>query len=268
MPLRASIHAVLDGTDTRYGRAYGLFTNAVIVLAVITYAASTMPDLTPQVRQMLAWIETAVIAVFAADYMARLTTSPRPLGYAFSFWGVVDLVAFLPALLVAGADLSSARMLRLIQLARLLKLMRLAQALDHIAGALTDIREQLLVFLVLTMIVLFLAAVGIYQFEHAAQPDVFASVPHALWWAVATLSTVGYGDIYPITPGGRIFTGLVLLIGLAVIAVPTGLISAALVSKSREDKAKADGEAAGRADAVPTPENDESHKETTNAEDP
>jgi len=135
-----------------------------------------------------------------------------------------------------GSSLTATRALRLVQLARILKLMHLAHAFDHMVEAVRDIRDQLLIFLMMTLIVLFLAAVGIYHFEHDAQPDVFASIPHALWWAVATLSTVGYGDIYPITAGGRFFTGIVLLVGLAVIAVPTGLISAALVSKQEENK--------------------------------
>ena len=80
--------------------------------------------------------------------------------------------------------------------------MHLTHAIDQLAAALHDIRDQLIVFLILTLIVLYLASVGIYIFEHEAQPDVFASVPHSMWWAVATLSTVGYGDIYPVTPGG------------------------------------------------------------------
>ena len=158
------------------------------------------------------------------------------MGYAFSFWGIIDLIAFLPALIFAGTDLSSARALRLIQIARILKLMHLTHAIEQLAKALHDIRDQLIVFLILTLIVLYLAAVGIYLFENKAQPEVFASVPHAMWWAVATLSTVGYGDIYPVTPGGRFFTAIVLLIGLAVIAVPTGLISAALVNKPEEEE--------------------------------
>ena len=84
------------------------------------------------------------------------------------------------------------------------------------------------VFLIIASITLYLCAAGIYFFEHDAQPEKFESIPHSLWWAIATLTTVGYGDVYPITAGGRIFTGLVLLVGLGVVAVPVGLISAAL----------------------------------------
>ncbi len=235
-PLRPRVHAVLSGTHHRWGRPYGLFNAGVIVLAVVVYMLSTVPDLPRPMLTALHWAEWFVIAAFAADYGARVWASPRPAGYVFSFWGIVDLIAFAPALLVAGGELTSTRLLRLVQLARLLKLMRLARAYDQLVAALRDVREQLLVFLVLTLITLVLCAIGIYQFEHPAQPEVFVSVPHALWWAVATLSTVGYGDMYPVTAGGRFFTALVLLIGLAVIAVPTGLISAALVSRVRTEK--------------------------------
>ncbi|MEM8657143.1 MAG: ion transporter [Pseudomonadota bacterium] len=235
MPQRARLYAILNGDDETWGRPYALFTNCVIVTAVAVYAFSTMPDLSPEVLLTLQLLEVAVITAFAADYFMRLSCAPKPLAYAFSFWGIIDLIAFLPALVLAGTDLTSARILRLIQLARVLKLMRLANAFDQMVSALSEIREQLLIFLILTLIVLFLSAVGIYQFEHRAQPDVFVSVPHALWWSVATLSTVGYGDIYPITAGGKIFTAIILLVGLAVIAVPTGLISAALVSKTNKE---------------------------------
>lgn len=241
--MRTRLWTILDGTDPDWGRAYALFNNGVILLAVLSYTLSTLPDLSRDARATLDAIEFFVITVFALDYVARVATAPRALTYVFSFWGLVDLLSFLPALLFHGSELTSARLLRILQLARILKLVRLAHALETISDAVRDVKDQLLVFLMITVVVLFLAAVGIYQFEHKAQPEVFASIPHSLWWAVATLSTVGYGDIYPITGGGRFFTALVLLIGLAVIAVPTGLISASLVSKAerkRQDETDCD----------------------------
>ncbi len=95
-------------------------------------------------------------------------------------------------------------------------------------------KEELVLFGTASMIVFYLASVGIYYYENEAQPEVFASVFHSMWWAVATLTTVGYGDIYPITAGGKVFTFIVLLIGLGFVAVPTGLFASAL-SKARED---------------------------------
>lgn len=94
-------------------------------------------------------------------------------------------------------------------------------------------REEIVLFLFLTLILLYLSAVGIYYFEREAQPEEFASVFHSLWWAVATLTTVGYGDIYPITAGGKVFTFFMMIIGMGIIAVPAGLVASAL-TKAKE----------------------------------
>ena len=99
---------------------------------------------------------------------------------------------------------------------------------SRLAEALNDIRDQLLVFLVLTLVVLYLAAVGIYQFEHEAQPDVFKSVPHAMWWAVATLTTVGYGDVTPVTVAGKVFGAIITVLGIGMAALPAGILASGL----------------------------------------
>lgn len=239
----SGLRSILEGWHPRYGKAYALLSTTITLVAVTAYTIGTIPDLPPWAVLTLQLVEVAVIALFAGDYFLRLAAAEKPLRYVFSFWGLVDLVAFLPALVMAGTELTSARALRLIQLARVLKLGRLAHAFDQLYAALRSIRDQLVAVLLLALIMLFLASVGIYHFEHAAQPEKFASIPHAMWWAIATLTTVGYGDIYPITTGGRIFTALVLIIGLAVIAVPTALISAALISQldtTRKGKTKGD----------------------------
>jgi voltage-gated potassium channel len=115
-------------------------------------------------------------------------------------------------------------------------LARYSSALRRFGRAFIDAKEELVVFTAFTLIILWLAAVGIYYCENAAQPELFSSVFHSLWWAVATLTTVGYGDIYPITVGGRLFTFLILMLGLSVVAVPAGILSSALSQQSRADK--------------------------------
>jgi voltage-gated potassium channel len=107
--------------------------------------------------------------------------------------------------------------------------------MNRFGKALNLAREEAVLFMLVTAILLFLSAVGIYYFEHQAQPDNFKSIPHSLWWAVATLTTVGYGDVYPITAGGRVFTFVILMIGLGIVAVPAGLVAAAL-SQIRDDE--------------------------------
>ena len=101
-------------------------------------------------------------------------------------------------------------------------------------------REEAILFMLATTILLYLAAVGIYYFEHEVQPEAFSSIPHSLWWAVATLTTVGYGDVYPVTAAGKIFTFVILMLGLGIVAVPAGLVASAL-SQVRKDEERESG---------------------------
>lgn len=219
----------LDGSaeDRRVALAIG----ALIVTSCVLIAVETVPEIHARHGSLLLGLEFVFLMLFALEYITRLICSPSPLGYAFSFWGIVDLLACLPALLFLMPDLQVLRSLRLVRMIRLLKLFRLSHALDRVERAFYAVRDELAVFVFLSMLVLFLAAVGIYHFEHAAQPDVFSSIPASLWWALATLTTVGYGDVYPVTGGGKAFTGLVLLVGLGVVAVPAGVVTAALLAE-------------------------------------
>lgn len=227
---RAGIIAALDGKHPRLGRSIALAIYAMILISALAIAIETVPGLTSGVRRALLWVEIAILVVFAVEYALRLICSPRPLTYAFSFWGIIDFLAVVPAILFFFPDAQSIRAIRLLRLARLLKLFHANAALDRIAYAFAKNRSELLIFTFIAFVALYLAAVGIYHFEHAAQPDAFGSIPQSLWWAVATLSTVGYGDVYPVTVGGRVFTGIVLLVGIGIVAVPAGLVTSALLS--------------------------------------
>jgi voltage-gated potassium channel len=169
------------------------------------------------------------------EYLLRLACSPKPWRYAVSFWGIVDFLSIVPAILFLMPDAQSIRSLRLLRLIRLLKLFHASHALDRLARAFQKNRDELWIFSFIALVVLYLSAVGIYHFEHQAQPETFGSIPACLWWSLATLTTVGYGDVYPITLAGRAFTGIVLLVGLGVIAVPAGLITSALLEGDLED---------------------------------
>ena len=116
----------------------------------------------------------------------------------------------------------SLRLFRLLHLVRLLKLVRFSQALADLGRAFSSMRDEIMLFMSLTGLVVFLAAFGAYHFEHETQPEQFSHMGDALWWAVATLTTVGYGDIYPVTIGGKIMTAIVVLCGLGIVAAPCG----------------------------------------------
>ncbi|PWR01311.1 ion transporter [Meridianimarinicoccus roseus] len=226
---RSEIPQILDGTHPRAGRGIALAHQALIFLSGLAISLETVPDLPGWAERGLYLFEFAVLLVFAAEYLTRLVCAPQPLRYALSFWGIVDLLAVLPLLSYVSPQLAAVRSLRLLRLVRLLKLLHTNRALMRLEIALRQTRGELAVFAFLALIILYIAAVGIYIFEHDAQPEAFSSIPMALWWAVVSFTTVGYGDIYPITAEGRMFTTALLFIGLGVIAVPTALITSALI---------------------------------------
>lgn len=215
-----------------FGRLEG-YLQLLILLNLAAFAIETLPDLSAGWQQTLGIIEILSVAIFTVEYLARVALSRPRLTYAWSFMGLVDLISIVPFYLSAGLDLRSVRAFRLLRIFRIFKLARYSAAARRYHMAFQYAREELVLFGTAALIVLYLAAVGIYYFESAAQPKIFASVFHSLWWAIVTLTTVGYGDVYPITVGGRIFTGFVLIVGLGIVAVPTGLLAAAL-SKARE----------------------------------
>lgn len=222
------IKRIVEETDTPAGKAFDLFFQALIVLSLVTFSIETLPDLPAPLRSFLYWAEVVTVILFTLEYGLRLAVASKPLRFVTSFFGVIDLLAIVPFYLSLGVDLRSIRAFRLLRLFRALKLVRYSRAIRRFRLALSIAKEELVLFGATSAIVLYLAAVGIYFFEHEAQPDVFTSVFHSLWWAVATLTTVGYGDIYPITAGGKCFTFLVLVVGLGVVAVPAGLVASAL----------------------------------------
>jgi voltage-gated potassium channel len=156
--------------------------------------------------------------------------------FAFSFYGLVDLVAFLPFYLAIGVDLRAVRALRLLRVFRILKFLRYTKAIDRFKQAFAELKDEMTVFLVAAMCTVFLSAVGIYYFEGTTQPKAFGSVFRCMWWAVVTLTTVGYGDAVPVTMGGKIFTSFILTIGIGIIAVPTGLFAAAMKRTHEQDQ--------------------------------
>ncbi len=167
--------------------------------------------------------------------MLRLIVADKKLRYIFSFYGLIDLAAILPFYVAHGIDLRSIRIFRIFRLTRAFKMFKYNRALQRFKDVFLSIKEELILFMITTCFLLYLSAVGIYYFENPAQPEQFKSVFHSLWWAVITLTTVGYGDVYPITVGGEIFTFVILTIGLGLIAVPTGLIASALTKTLKSD---------------------------------
>ena len=228
-----SIYTIVQESDSRSGRVFDLFVLFLIVTSILTISIETLPGLAQGVRDAIAISDAIITVLFTIEYALRIATSKRKWSYVFSFYGVIDLLAVLPFYLSLGVDLRALRIFRLFRVLRALKLNRYSRAMETFGIALRQSRGEFSVFFVAISLLLYLSAMGIYYFEHEAQPDSFRSVFHCLWWAIATLTTVGYGDVYPITTGGRVFTSIIVLCGLGVVAVPTGIIAAALTRASQ-----------------------------------
>ena len=231
-----NITDIVQRSDTTLGRVFDWVVIALILISTITLSIETLPDLSPTMRMVFHVSEVLFVGLFTLEYCLRVATAARRLQYIFSFYGIVDLMAVIPSYLSMGlVDFRALRIVRLFRILRILKLTRYSRAMARFGKAIAIAKEEIVLFLAVTAIVLYLSAFGIYHFEHAAQPEAFASVVHSLWWATATLTTVGYGDVYPVTAGGKLFTFVILMCGLGIVAVPAGLLATAL-SKVRQDE--------------------------------
>lgn len=233
MKIRNSLWTIVEDNTTKKGKLFDYFIQILIVLSLVSFSIESLPNLSDKTLNILQKFEVLSITIFSTEYILRIFVSKKPVKYIFSFYGIIDILAILPFYVSGLMDLRFLRMFRIFRVFRAFKLIRYNKALSRFHTAYKIVKEELVLFFMVTLMLLFLVSAGIYAFENEAQPEVFKSVFHSAWWAVVTLTTVGYGDVYPITIGGRIFTFFVLMIGIGIIAVPAGLIGTAL-SKARE----------------------------------
>ncbi|MDA8871586.1 ion transporter [Flavobacteriaceae bacterium] len=208
----------------------------LILISIINFSVQTLPNLSVRLIKILNIVELFSILIFSLEYLLRLFTSPKPFRFFFSFFGLIDLIAILPFYVSLGMDLKSLRAVRLFRLLRLLKFLRYHDTLSNLKQSLDDVKRELFLFSFATVLLIYFSSVGIYFFENEAQPDAFSSIFAAMWWSVATLTTVGYGDIYPITAGGKIFSTFIVFIGLGLVAIPTGIVASSLTKALMKSK--------------------------------
>jgi len=224
-------------------RASRRFDVAILTLIVVNTLAvilATVHGLASRAEGAFFWVEAVSIPVFSVEYLARLWTcveDPRfadPLGgrlrFALRPMPVVDLLAILPSLLLlSGIDLRFLRILRLARMARVAKAGRYLAALAVLRQVLRSRREHLLILGAAMLALLVIASSLIYWAENPAQPETFSSIPAAMWWSVSTLTTVGYGDVYPVTGLGKLLASVVALLGVALFALPAGILGSGFV---------------------------------------
>ncbi len=231
--MRNRLRSIVEDNTTRNGKIFDYFIQLLIILSLAAFSTETLPGNSPETIAMLESFELFCIVVFTIEYMLRIYVAKKPFSYIFSFYGFIDLFAILPFFLTGAFDLRAIRAFRIFRIFRAFKLVRYNKAFYRISLAAKIVREEVILFLVVTMIFLFLTSAGIYYFENEAQPETFSSIFSSAWWSVVTLTTVGYGDVYPITAGGKIFTFFILIIGVGIVTIPAGLVASAL-SKARE----------------------------------
>lgn len=232
-------------------RAIGLGILLLIALNVLALCLETVRSIQDRAGQLFEWFEAASVLVFSVEYVLRLWSAPEDPAYARPVAGrarfaltpmaLVDLLAVLPWYLpLFGVDMRFMRTLRMLRLFRLAKLGRYMNALSSFGRVLRDKKEELVITLALIGILLVIASSLMYYVERDAQPEAFSSIPAALWWGVATLTTVGYGDIYPQSPLGRLLAAIIAILGVGLFAIPTGLLASGFVEELQRRRREGD----------------------------
>ncbi|MEY4860368.1 MAG: hypothetical protein RL059_67 [Bacteroidota bacterium] len=225
-----------ENKTTPFGQRIEQIIQIVIVYSIITLTFETLPNLTIGQRRFLEVSEIGCVLIFSVEYLVRLFSSKNKLSFVFSFMGIIDLISILPFYFNLGGGSRAFRIIRLFRIFRILKLARYNKAINRFRIAFTTVKEELVLFFLASFFLIYLVSVGIYYFENEAQPEAFQSIIHSFWWSVVTLTTVGYGDVYPVTIGGQIFTFFVLMIGVGIITIPAGLIATAMTRTREEEK--------------------------------
>lgn len=238
--LKERVHEILQipsAPGDRIGRAFDVTIMTLIVLNTIAVVVETIPGYLDGYERWFLLFEYASVAVFGAEYLLRLwsvTVEPQyaePMRGRLRWMGtpfaLIDLIAILPIFLV-GLDLRFVRVLRVL---RVLKLGRYSESMQVLTDVMRRSRRDLVTSLFLVGLALVLTSSFMYYAERDAQPDVFTSIPAAMWWGIVTLTTTGYGDIVPVTLVGRILGGLTVILGVATLALPVGILSSSFVQE-------------------------------------
>ncbi len=242
--LRARLHLIIFGVHTRAAKGFDVALLAVILLSIVTVLLESVPAINAAHGTALRIAEWAFTVLFTVEYGLRLWTVRHPRSYALSFFGIIDLLAILPAYLSAlfagSQSLAVVRQIRLLRVFRVLKLARHMWEVRALAAALNASRPKIVVFLTAVTSVAVVFGTVMYLIEGDAAG--FTSIPTGIYWAVVTMTTVGYGDIAPRTPLGQFIALALMILGYAIIAVPTGIVS---VELSRADRERAPERACG-----------------------
>jgi len=243
--------------NDRSSRVVDVLLICLISLSVLAVILESMPGFEARHADGLALFEALTVAVFSVEYLLRVWSSVERtdfgaqhpvrarLRHIFSFYAIIDLVAILPfyVLMFYSFHAIDMRFLRAVRLLRVLKLTRYSAAMNMLLTTIRENSRALMAAFLILLTVMLLAASGMYYFERQSQPQDFGSIPAAMWWSFATLTTVGYGDVTPITVGGKIFGALITVVGIGMVALPTSILASGYSRQLKLNAAIYEGEA-------------------------
>lgn len=240
---KSKLHEIIYEADTPAGKLFDVILLIAILASIILVMLESVKSFDAKYHSFLNISEWIITILFTIEYIVRIITVKKPLKYIFSFYGIIDFLSTIPkyiSLLFGGLHaLAALRALRLLRIFRILKLARYLGASNTLVKALKSSRVKISVFLFAVIIISIILGTIMYMVE--GDESGFTSIPVSVYWCIVTLTTVGYGDISPITPLGQSIASLIMILGYGIIAVPTGIVTAEYTSQTKTDKEKNGG---------------------------
>lgn len=234
---RYRLHEIIYEADTPMGRLFDIVLLILILLSVVIVMLESVRSIDLEYHRLFYIIEWIITIFFTIEYIARIITVKKPRHYIFSFYGIIDFLSTIPLylsfILVGSNYLLTVRALRLLRVFRILKITRYIGEGNKLKKALIESRAKIFIFIFAVLIVAIIAGTLMYLIE--GEESGFKSIPVSVYWCIVTLTTVGFGDIAPVTPAGQFLATIIMILGYGVIAVPTGIVSAQYVRKASDD---------------------------------
>ena len=235
---RQRLNIIIHGVNTPAGKLFDVVLLCVILLSVLLVLLETVQNLDNQYHEILVFLEWIITIFFSIEYALRIISTRKPLKYIFSFYGIIDFISILPMYLsffIPGTKiLSVVRALRLLRLFRILNLAKFTGQASELKLAINASRTKITVFVYFVFIISILLGAVMYVVE--SKESGFTSIPTSIYWCIVTLTTVGYGDIAPITPLGKFIASFIMILGYGIIAVPTGIVTAEIAGSKNKRK--------------------------------
>ena len=258
MGLRQNVFKLIDEdnkANLKINDRISSFIMFLIILSIVAVVLQSEKTLDVKYFSIFYWFEVIAVIIFTVEYLSRLYTARMTypdlspgraiLKYVLSPMAIVDFLAIIPFYIELAAslggdaqvfDLRFIRVLRLMRLLRIFKLNRYSSSMKMIGDVITEEKEKLFITIFMTMILMVLASALVFTVENSSQPDSFPNIYASMWWAIATLTTVGYGDVYPVTAAGKILSGVIALLGIGLVAFPTGILSGSFDQAINDEK--------------------------------